>query len=149
MTVQIQISCLLHKPTDLDQHCLQRQSISGFSKTRVNFDNIYYFWSKYCCCIWISYYDYLTFIFPLRIQRYRQPLIFLIYFICSTSFLFFVQMVNNWYLPDSSPSKIFKMGNRLGGYVSCNELMPHQTDLQSCLNCTFWPILASKHFWNR
>ena len=35
-TVQIQISWLLQKPTDLDLHCLQRQSISGFSRTRVN-----------------------------------------------------------------------------------------------------------------
>ena len=34
-TVQIQISWLLQKPTDLDLHCLQRQSISGFSRTRV------------------------------------------------------------------------------------------------------------------
>ena len=24
------------KPTDLDLHCLQRQGISGFSRTRVN-----------------------------------------------------------------------------------------------------------------
>ena len=31
--VQIQISWLLQKPTDLDLHCLQ--SISGFSRTRV------------------------------------------------------------------------------------------------------------------
>ena len=35
-TVQIQISWLLQKPTDLDLHCLQRQSISGFSRTSVN-----------------------------------------------------------------------------------------------------------------
>ena len=35
-TVQIQISWLLKKLTDLDLHCLQRQSISGFSRTRVN-----------------------------------------------------------------------------------------------------------------
>ena len=35
-TVQIQISWLLKKPTDLDLHCLQRQGISGFSMTRVN-----------------------------------------------------------------------------------------------------------------
>ena len=34
-TVQIQISWLLQKPTDLDLHCLQRQGISGFSRTRV------------------------------------------------------------------------------------------------------------------
>ena len=34
--VQIQISWLLQKPTDLDLHCLQRQGISGFSRTRVN-----------------------------------------------------------------------------------------------------------------
>ena len=34
-TVQIQISWLLQKPTDLDLHCLQRQDISGFSKTRI------------------------------------------------------------------------------------------------------------------
>ena len=31
-TVQIQISWLLQKPTDLDLHCLQRQGISGFSR---------------------------------------------------------------------------------------------------------------------
>ena len=35
-TVQIQISWLLQKPTDLDLHCLQRQGLSGFSRTRVN-----------------------------------------------------------------------------------------------------------------
>ena len=34
--MQIQISWLLQKPTDLDLHCLQRQDISGFSRTRVN-----------------------------------------------------------------------------------------------------------------
>ena len=34
-TVQIQIRWLLQKPTDLDLHCLQRQGISGFSRTRV------------------------------------------------------------------------------------------------------------------
>ena len=35
-TVQIQISWLLQKLTDLDLHCLQRQGISGLNKTRVN-----------------------------------------------------------------------------------------------------------------
>ena len=33
--MQIQISWLLQKPTDLDLHCLQSQGISGFSRTRV------------------------------------------------------------------------------------------------------------------
>ena len=33
--MQIQISWLLKKPTDLELHCLQRQDISGFSRTRV------------------------------------------------------------------------------------------------------------------
>ena len=33
--MQIEISWLLQKPTDLDLHCLQRQGISGFSRTRV------------------------------------------------------------------------------------------------------------------
>ena len=33
--MQIQISWLLKKPTDLDLHCLQRQGISGFSRTWV------------------------------------------------------------------------------------------------------------------
>ena len=33
--MQIQISWLLQKPTDLDLHCLQSQDISGFSRTRV------------------------------------------------------------------------------------------------------------------
>ena len=34
--MQIQICWLLQKPTDLDLHCLQRQGISRFSRTRVN-----------------------------------------------------------------------------------------------------------------
>ena len=34
-TVQIQIIWVLKKPTGLDLHCLQRQGISGFSRTRV------------------------------------------------------------------------------------------------------------------
>ena len=34
--MQIQIIWLLQKPTDLDLHYLQRQGISGFSRTRVN-----------------------------------------------------------------------------------------------------------------
>ena len=34
--MQIQISWLLQKPSDLDLHYLQRQGISGFSRTRVN-----------------------------------------------------------------------------------------------------------------
>ena len=35
-TVQIQISWLLKKPTDLNLQCLQRQSISGVTRTRDN-----------------------------------------------------------------------------------------------------------------
>ena len=31
---------LLQKPTDLGLHCLQRQDISGFSRTRINFLNM-------------------------------------------------------------------------------------------------------------
>ena len=38
-TVQIQNNWLLQKSTDLDLHCLQRQGISGFSRTWVN--NLY------------------------------------------------------------------------------------------------------------
>ena len=38
--MQIQISWLLQKPTDLDLHCLQRQGISGFSRSRVK-TNVY------------------------------------------------------------------------------------------------------------
>ena len=37
-TVQFQISWLLQKPTDLELHCLQRQGISGISRTRVKVD---------------------------------------------------------------------------------------------------------------
>ena len=41
-TVQIQISWLLQKPIDLDLHCLQRQGISGFSRSRVKYhENMY------------------------------------------------------------------------------------------------------------
>ena len=46
-TVQIQISWLLQKPTDLDLHCLQRQSISGLSRTRVNMVlSVRHFWKS-------------------------------------------------------------------------------------------------------
>ena len=33
-TVQIKIRWLLQKPTDLDLHCLQKQGLSGLSRTR-------------------------------------------------------------------------------------------------------------------
>ena len=39
--MQIQISWLLQKPNDLDLHCLLRQGISGFSKTRVKYCSTY------------------------------------------------------------------------------------------------------------
>ena len=48
-TGQVQISLLLQKPTDLDPHCLQRQGVSGFSRTKVKVqskivaDNILFF----------------------------------------------------------------------------------------------------------
>ena len=38
-TVQIQISWLLQKPTDLDLHYLQGQGISRFNRTRVKFSH--------------------------------------------------------------------------------------------------------------
>ena len=37
--MQVQISWLLQKPTDLDLHCLQRQGISEFSRTRTESTN--------------------------------------------------------------------------------------------------------------
>ena len=40
-TLQTQISWLLQKPTDLGLHCLQRQDISGFSRTRVNINDLH------------------------------------------------------------------------------------------------------------
>ena len=49
--MQIQISWLLQKPTDLDLHCLQRQGkcISRFSRTRVKCNIIMILWrSKKC-----------------------------------------------------------------------------------------------------
>ena len=42
--MQIQIRWLLQKPIDLDLHCLRRQGISGFSRTRVkSTHNLCYF----------------------------------------------------------------------------------------------------------
>ena len=40
-TVQIQVSWLIKKPTDLDLHCLQNKGISGFSMRRVKNYHIY------------------------------------------------------------------------------------------------------------
>ena len=45
-TVQIQISWLLQKPSDLDLHCLQMQGISRRSRTRVKND-IYYIFPQF------------------------------------------------------------------------------------------------------
>ena len=50
MAVQIQISRHLQKPTDLDLHCLQKQGISGFSRTRVKISNsLFHTFSPYFC----------------------------------------------------------------------------------------------------
>ena len=51
--MQIQISWLLQKPTDLDLHCLPRQGISGFSRIRVkkhaySFYLIFAFENNFC-----------------------------------------------------------------------------------------------------
>ena len=37
--MQIQISWLLKKPTDLELHCLQMQDLSGLSRTRVKVES--------------------------------------------------------------------------------------------------------------
>ena len=58
-TVQVQISWLLQKPTDLDLHCLQRQAISGFSRTRVKKNII---WIKLCLQLFcLAFYDLISF----------------------------------------------------------------------------------------
>ena len=43
--LQVQISEFLPKPTDLDLHCLQKQVMSGFSRTRVNHSHLFFFFS--------------------------------------------------------------------------------------------------------
>ena len=55
-TVQIQISWLLQKPTDLDLHSLQRQGISGFSRTRVNFLFFIVLWWLFFCLFFFVFY---------------------------------------------------------------------------------------------
>ena len=56
-TVQIQISWLLQKPTDLDLHCLQRQCISGFCRTRVKVNTVH---TLTIYCIDLKYWDTLS-----------------------------------------------------------------------------------------
>ena len=41
--MQVQISWLLKKPTDLDLHCLHKQSIARFSRTRCKSNTYSYF----------------------------------------------------------------------------------------------------------
>ena len=48
--MQILISWLLQKPTDLDLHCLQRQCISGLSRTRVKWHLILFLFAAFCLC---------------------------------------------------------------------------------------------------
>ena len=49
--MQIQISWLLKKPTDLDLHCLQRQGISGFIRTRVKYFKQHYVCTQIKICL--------------------------------------------------------------------------------------------------
>ena len=60
-TVQIQISWLLKKPTDLDLHCLQRQSISRLSRTRVKYQTEYCFVKRRLSWGWIFLVDFPPF----------------------------------------------------------------------------------------
>ena len=60
-TVQIQISWLLQKPTDLDLHCLQRQSISRLSRTRVKYQTEYCFVKRRLSGGWIYLVDFPPF----------------------------------------------------------------------------------------
>ena len=46
--MQIQVSWLLQKPTDLDLHCLQSQGMSGFSRTRVKYAHKWHFAGVLC-----------------------------------------------------------------------------------------------------
>ena len=62
-TVQIQISWLLKKPTDLDLHCLERQGISGFRRTRVN--SLSPADTMLCACL-------VTFVLKLNQQQQQQ-----------------------------------------------------------------------------
>ena len=56
-----QISWFLQKPTDLDLYCLQRQGISGFSRTKVNFSMKTY--------IVDSHWNHITVVIPVRIHN--------------------------------------------------------------------------------
>ena len=59
VTVQIQISWLLKKPTDLDLLCLQRQDIFGFSMTRVKakicIEGKLFWVLAFCTCLTTSF----------------------------------------------------------------------------------------------
>ena len=78
--MQIQISWLLQKPTDLDLHCLQRKAISGFSRSRVNYASSFYclcLLSSNClACISLGYkLDHKTFVY----KQMRKIHLFLYY----------------------------------------------------------------------
>ena len=75
-TVQIQISWLLQKPTDLDLHCLQQQGISVFSRTRVNSLHASNFACFFVVCGFFDF--FFKFIFFKKIfQEYHQTSILL------------------------------------------------------------------------
>ena len=73
--MQIQISWLLQKPTDLGLHCLQMQSISRFSRTKDNmidttqtltFKRMFFRYSKFCVSFSLS-----TFLSSLLISSFN------------------------------------------------------------------------------
>ena len=49
--MQIQITWLLKKPTDLDLHCLQRQGLYGFSRTKVKINGFAKWFSVGYACL--------------------------------------------------------------------------------------------------
>ena len=67
--MQIQISWLLKKPTDLDIHCLQRQGISGYSRTTVKLAGKTVL-ELHSCESWLSLYHKIAFPIICKISHF-------------------------------------------------------------------------------
>ena len=63
--MQIQISWLLQKPTDLDLHCLQKQDISGLSRTRDGYVTLIAELAFYSSCHQHSFFSFDWFLIKL------------------------------------------------------------------------------------
>ena len=111
--MQIQISWLLQKPTDLDLHCLQRQGISRFSRTGDK-KGTSYSQTRLCIChFWFSHVQWTYYRLNTTLKWTQIPKCIFWYIFCMG---FYWSKVN---FKQCLQKHLSKSNAGLGGSVGC------------------------------